>query len=169
MLPFGCTQVEINVIGYIINVMNKEESAKVSEADQGYLSAAVFAGMLVGGLLCGLFSDKLGRKSMYLLSLGLSFLQGNRKIEFTCRQILIYAYVLYTYWYMYYVSMSIYPLRCEYVGGTRLCAGSGCGHADMHPAHCRLGNRRLHSIVFHAVYGTCVHRNSEVSVMLRHR
>lgn len=41
-----------------------------------FLSAAVFMGMLFGGMLTGYISDRFGRKFALLLALGLNFLAG---------------------------------------------------------------------------------------------
>ena len=41
-------------------------------AQRGFLSAAIFIGMLFGGLLCGMIADRLGRRPCLLLSLGIT-------------------------------------------------------------------------------------------------
>ena len=56
--------VEILSIGYILTVY-----PHISSEAKGALTAAVFAGMLIGGLACGYFSDRLGRRPLLLLSL----------------------------------------------------------------------------------------------------
>lgn len=57
--------VELLAIGYILPQL----SESISDAQRGLLSAAVFFGMLCGGLLCGLFSDAFGRKPSLVGSL----------------------------------------------------------------------------------------------------
>lgn len=56
--------VEIMCIGYIMN-----EIDDITTSQKEFLSAAVFLGMLFGGLLCGLLSDKIGRKPCLQYSL----------------------------------------------------------------------------------------------------
>jgi MFS family permease len=56
--------VEIMCIGYIMN-----EIDGISTQEKEFLSAAVFIGMLVGGLLCGVLSDRIGRKPCLQYSL----------------------------------------------------------------------------------------------------
>jgi MFS family permease len=62
--------IEILCIGFIMNELN------TSTEEKEFLSAAVFLGMLVGGLLCGILSDKLGRKPCLMISLSLNAIAG---------------------------------------------------------------------------------------------
>jgi len=64
--------VEILCIGYILPVYPEE----VSAFTKGTLTASVFAGMLVGGILCGLFGDRIGRKNCLLASVGINAVFG---------------------------------------------------------------------------------------------
>ncbi|KNC48400.1 major facilitator superfamily transporter [Thecamonas trahens ATCC 50062] len=70
--------VELLAIGYILPELNKAgaKGFHVTDAQKGFLSAAVFVGMLIGGLFCGLASDRVGRKAMLLWSLGINALAG---------------------------------------------------------------------------------------------
>lgn len=64
--------VEILCVGYIMT----ELGDSITSADKEFLSAAVFMGMLFGGMLTGYISDRFGRKFALLLALGLNFLAG---------------------------------------------------------------------------------------------
>lgn len=69
--------VELMCVGFIIPVMpDFDESHGITPADvawrKGFLAAAVFLGMLVGGLLCGLAADRVGRRPCLLVSLGVT-------------------------------------------------------------------------------------------------
>mmetsp|Transcript_30811 Transcript_30811/g.57452 ORF Transcript_30811/g.57452 Transcript_30811/m.57452 type:complete len:509 (-) Transcript_30811:162-1688(-) len=64
--------VEIICVGYIMNEMDDD----ISTQDKELLSAAVFIGMLFGGLLCGILSDKIGRKPCLVYSLVLNTIAG---------------------------------------------------------------------------------------------
>jgi MFS transporter, VNT family, synaptic vesicle glycoprotein 2 len=73
--------VELLCIGYIIPSL--ESQGEVSNPDsvdwtyqKSVLSAAVFAGMLLGGVVAGVGADVIGRKSMLLTSLGVNALFG---------------------------------------------------------------------------------------------
>mmetsp|Transcript_8943 Transcript_8943/g.13438 ORF Transcript_8943/g.13438 Transcript_8943/m.13438 type:complete len:486 (+) Transcript_8943:92-1549(+) len=63
--------VEIICVGYIMSEMNG-----ITTRDKELLSAAVFIGMLLGGLLCGILSDRIGRKPCLQYSLFLNALAG---------------------------------------------------------------------------------------------
>ena len=62
--------VEVLSIGYIIvpGVYNSDGSDGLTKQESEILTAAVFAGMLVGGLLWGTMSDKFGRRPCLLIS-----------------------------------------------------------------------------------------------------
>lgn len=62
--------IEILCIGFIMNELDSTTEEKE------FLSAAVFMGMLVGGLICGIWSDKIGRKPCLIISLALNALAG---------------------------------------------------------------------------------------------
>lgn len=64
--------VEIICVGYIMNEMDDD----ITTRDKELLSAAVFIGMLFGGLLCGILSDAIGRKPCLTYSLVLNTLAG---------------------------------------------------------------------------------------------
>lgn len=64
--------VEIMCVGYVMSEMDDE----LTTQDKELLSAAVFIGMLFGGLLCGVLSDKIGRKPCLLYSLLLNSAAG---------------------------------------------------------------------------------------------
>jgi MFS family permease len=63
--------VEISCVGFIMASI-----PNVSQLDDEFLSAAVFLGMLFGGLLAGVLSDVIGRKPVLLYSLGVNALMG---------------------------------------------------------------------------------------------
>ncbi|TMW68086.1 hypothetical protein Poli38472_007758 [Pythium oligandrum] len=60
--------VEILAIGYILTVYEDTEG-KISPWESSFLTAAVFAGMLGGGFLGGIFGDIYGRKPVLLTTL----------------------------------------------------------------------------------------------------
>lgn len=73
--------VELLCIGYILPAL--EAQGEVIDPDssdwkfqKSFLSAAVFAGMLVGGVLAGVGADSLGRKPMLMASLGVNAVFG---------------------------------------------------------------------------------------------
>lgn len=73
--------VELLCIGYIIPALEDQGEVPNPEGDEwkfqkSFLSAAVFAGMLVGGVLAGIGADALGRKPMLMASLGINALFG---------------------------------------------------------------------------------------------
>lgn len=63
--------IEITCVGYILT-----DIEHISAIEQEFLTSAVFIGMLFGGILCGYFSDIVGRKPVLLLSLGVNSLAG---------------------------------------------------------------------------------------------
>ena len=64
--------VEVLSIGYILTAYESQEGATISSYWKGFLAAAVFAGMLVGGIVCGLVSDVIGRRPCLLVCLALN-------------------------------------------------------------------------------------------------
>lgn len=64
--------VEILCIGFIMT----ELGDTVTQYEKEFLTAAVFMGMLLGGLLCGYLSDVIGRKPCLLYSLGINTMAG---------------------------------------------------------------------------------------------
>jgi MFS family permease len=64
--------VEIVCIGFIMT----ELGDTVTQYEKEFLTAAVFMGMLLGGLLCGYLSDIIGRKPCLLYSLGINTIAG---------------------------------------------------------------------------------------------
>lgn len=64
--------IEINCLGYIMSEMNDE----ISTSEMELLSAGVFFGMLLGGLVSGFLSDIFGRKLILLYSLGTNAITG---------------------------------------------------------------------------------------------
>lgn len=65
--------VEVGAMGFIIAVYKDPNSGSdVSSGTEGFMTAAVFFGMLIGGLICGYFSDLLGRRLCLLASLGIN-------------------------------------------------------------------------------------------------
>jgi MFS transporter, putative metabolite:H+ symporter len=64
--------VEILCVGYIMSEMDDDTST----SDKELLSSAVFIGMLAGGLLCGIMSDRIGRKPCLQFSLFLNAIAG---------------------------------------------------------------------------------------------
>ena len=63
--------IEIMCIGFIMT-----EIPNITTQQKEYLSAAVFLGMLFGGIICGSLSDYVGRRPCLLYSLGLNALAG---------------------------------------------------------------------------------------------
>lgn len=63
--------VEIMCVGFILS-----EMGDISSFKKEFLSAAVFMGMLFGGIICGYVSDVIGRRPCLLYSLGLNLLAG---------------------------------------------------------------------------------------------
>ena len=59
--------VEAMCMGYIL-----PELPDVDVAQKGFLTAAIFIGMLFGGLFCGVIADRYGRRPCLLLSLGIT-------------------------------------------------------------------------------------------------
>lgn len=66
--------VEIMCVGFIMTEMQKTDN--ISTFDKEFLSAAVFMGMLFGGVLCGYLSDMFGRRVCLLASLLLNASAG---------------------------------------------------------------------------------------------
>eukprot|EP00597_Dinobryon_sp_UTEXLB2267_P002683 CAMPEP_0170068912 /NCGR_PEP_ID=MMETSP0019_2-20121128/7749_1 /TAXON_ID=98059 /ORGANISM="Dinobryon sp., Strain UTEXLB2267" /LENGTH=481 /DNA_ID=CAMNT_0010276755 /DNA_START=106 /DNA_END=1551 /DNA_ORIENTATION=- len=66
--------VEIMCVGFIMTEMQKSDN--ISTSDKEFLSAAVFLGMLFGGVTCGYLSDIFGRKYCLLVSLLLNATAG---------------------------------------------------------------------------------------------
>lgn len=62
--------VEVLCIGFIMMELN------LSSEYNEFLTASVFTGMLFGGLICGCISDRFGRRSCLLYSLGLNAVAG---------------------------------------------------------------------------------------------
>ncbi|TYZ61593.1 hypothetical protein PybrP1_011008 [[Pythium] brassicae (nom. inval.)] len=63
--------VEILAIGYILTVYESAEG-KISPWESSFLTAAVFAGMLVGGIFGGMLGDIYGRKPVLLTTLAIN-------------------------------------------------------------------------------------------------
>jgi MFS family permease len=61
---------------YILRAYDSEEETTIDEWWKGFLAAAVFIGMLVGGLACGVLSDKAGRRPLLLASMGINAVAG---------------------------------------------------------------------------------------------
>jgi MFS family permease len=66
--------VEILSVGYILTSYRDGNDEKLSSVQQQLLTAAVFLGMLVGGLASGVLSDSLGRRKCLLASLSVNFM-----------------------------------------------------------------------------------------------
>jgi MFS family permease len=64
--------VEILSIGYILAVYRDDNNKEMAQAEQEVITAAVFVGMLFGGLACGVLSDRLGRKRCLAAALALN-------------------------------------------------------------------------------------------------
>ena len=62
--------VEVLCVGFIMLELN------LPTASKEFLTASVFAGMLVGGLICGVIADKWGRKKCLLYSTGINAVAG---------------------------------------------------------------------------------------------
>jgi hypothetical protein len=78
--------------------------------DTEYLSAAVFLGMLFGGIVCGLLSDKYGRRPCLLYSLALNTVAG---IFSVYGHIYIHTYI--PIWIYIYIHINIYTHICMYI------------------------------------------------------
>ena len=66
--------VEITCVGFIMTEMERTDN--ISTFNKEFLSAAVFMGMLLGGVTCGFLSDMFGRKICLLASLFLNAAAG---------------------------------------------------------------------------------------------
>lgn len=77
--------------GYIMT----ELGDRISSEDKEFLTAAVFMGMLAGGMCVGFISDTLGRKKALLISLGINFIAGK------------------TYLYVFVCCSLILTMRCR--------------------------------------------------------
>ena len=62
--------VEVLCVGFVMMELNLPSESKE------FLTASVFAGMLVGGLVCGVIADKWGRKRCLLYSTGINAIAG---------------------------------------------------------------------------------------------
>ena len=67
-------EAEIITLSIILPSLKKEWN--LSETHQGYLGSVLFFGILVGSVLIGFLSDKIGRKKALLISSGLEFAFG---------------------------------------------------------------------------------------------
>jgi len=67
--------IDVLSISYILTVY-KEGGDKPSSYDKELLTASVFFGMLVGGIVAGHLADKIGRRSALIGSLALNCLSG---------------------------------------------------------------------------------------------
>lgn len=65
---------EVVAVGYIIDVFHTE--GHISKSTEGSLAAAVFVGMLVGGLLTGFFGDRFGRKRVLIMAVATNAIAG---------------------------------------------------------------------------------------------
>jgi MFS transporter, VNT family, synaptic vesicle glycoprotein 2 len=69
----ACDAAEILSVGYIMTVYRSTETGEVlSTLEKELLSAAVFVGMLIGGVIAGLTADSLGRRPTLLASLSIN-------------------------------------------------------------------------------------------------
>ena len=82
MIPIGFYQFKII---FLLGLANSSDAAEIlamsyinSETgwNDGFLSAAVFAGMLLGGLFAGMLADRLGRKPTLLIGLIMNAVAG---------------------------------------------------------------------------------------------
>eukprot|EP01006_Ploeotia_vitrea_P037769 TRINITY_DN66167_c6_g1_i1.p1 TRINITY_DN66167_c6_g1~~TRINITY_DN66167_c6_g1_i1.p1 ORF type:complete len:541 (-),score=10.68 TRINITY_DN66167_c6_g1_i1:619-2241(-) len=68
--------VEVSCVRYILTSYRGPHGEKMTEGEEEFLGAAVFAGMLVGGLLVGFASDRLGRRPCFIFSMATAALAG---------------------------------------------------------------------------------------------
>ncbi|CAN0459686.1 unnamed protein product, partial [Ectocarpus sp. 8 AP-2014] len=64
--------VEIVSAGYILRTFKHEDGSSLNSTQKELLTAAVFVGMLVGGILAGSAADRLGRRNCLLVSLAIN-------------------------------------------------------------------------------------------------
>mmetsp|Transcript_12943 Transcript_12943/g.15465 ORF Transcript_12943/g.15465 Transcript_12943/m.15465 type:complete len:525 (-) Transcript_12943:109-1683(-) len=68
-LANACDAVEVLSIGFILTVYHDENGNSLSDGEGEFLTAAVFVGMLFGGLISGIVSDSVGRRFCLLAAL----------------------------------------------------------------------------------------------------
>jgi MFS transporter, VNT family, synaptic vesicle glycoprotein 2 len=69
----ACDAAEILSVGYIMTVYRSADTSEaLSTLEKELLSAAVFVGMLIGGVIAGLTADSLGRRPTLLASLSIN-------------------------------------------------------------------------------------------------
>eukprot|EP00953_Heterococcus_sp_UTEX-ZZ885_P012726 7288-Heterococcus_DN1.PRE.2 len=69
----ACDAAEILSVGYIMTVYRSADTGEaLSTLEKELLSAAVFVGMLIGGVIAGLTADSLGRRPTLLASLSIN-------------------------------------------------------------------------------------------------
>eukprot|EP00903_Cladosiphon_okamuranus_P018072 g16631.t1 len=64
--------VEILSAGYILSAFKQDDGSPLNSTQKELLTAAVFVGMLVGGLVAGNAADRFGRRSSLLVALGVN-------------------------------------------------------------------------------------------------
>ncbi len=62
---------EITVAAAIADILNEPETLNLSSASVGLIATVYLLGEVVGALLFGRMSDKLGRRNLFLLTLGI--------------------------------------------------------------------------------------------------
>jgi len=91
-LANACDAVEVLSIGFILTVYEKPSGEALSASEEEFLTAAVFCGMLLGGVVSGVLSDNIGRRKCLLASLAantvaafLSALSPDYEVLVMCR------------------------------------------------------------------------------------
>jgi MFS family permease len=71
-----CDTVESGCIGPVMLVYRDESGHAMSNFGKSMLSASFFVGMAIGSIICGLFSDRFGRRTSLLMSLTVNAVSG---------------------------------------------------------------------------------------------
>src|SRR5580704_16243446 len=62
---------EVTVVGAVASVLGERDTLRMSETEIGMAASAYLCGAIVGALLFGRLTDRLGRKRLFLITLAL--------------------------------------------------------------------------------------------------